>query len=62
MRTSLLLVLLEVASAAKSLNNGKASGPCGIPNEVLKVAVGLHPEYFADLFNNCIRVAVYPAI
>lgn len=52
----------DVAAAAKALPNGKAPGPDGIPNEVLKVAVGLHPEHFAELFNHCIRGATYPEI
>jgi len=51
----------EVASMAKSLPSGKTPGPDGIPNEVLKVAVGLYPQRFSELFNECIRNAVYPS-
>lgn len=51
----------EVSAAVKSLPNGKTPGSDGIPNEVLKAAVAVHPEYFADLYNKCVRNAVYPA-
>lgn len=50
----------NVAAVAKTLPNRKASGPDRISNEVLKV--GLHPEYLVELFNNCIRGAIYPEI
>lgn len=50
----------EVKAAARGLPNGKAPGPDGVPNEVLKVAVGLFPQSFAALFNSCMRNAYYP--
>lgn len=49
----------DVATMAQDLPNGKAPEPDGIPNEVLKVAVGLHPQHFAMLFNKCISSAVF---
>jgi len=50
----------DVKAAARELPNGKAPGPDGIPNEVLKVAVGLFPQFFLALFNICTRNAYYP--
>jgi len=50
----------EVKAAARGLPNGKAPGPDGIPNEVLKTAVGLFPQSFAETYNSCIRSAYYP--
>jgi len=50
----------DVKAAARGLPNGKAPGPDGIPNEVLKAAVGLSPQFFAALFNSCMREAHYP--
>jgi len=51
----------ELLTAARELPNGKAPGPDGIPNEVLKVAVKTHPGFFAKIFNSCIRQACFPA-
>lgn len=50
----------EVKMAARGLPNGKAPGPDGIPNEVLKSAVNLFPEVFAGMYNSCLREAYYP--
>lgn len=50
----------NVKAAARRLPNGKAPGPDGIPNEVLKVTVGLFPQFFTELFNSCKRNAYYP--
>jgi len=50
----------EVKSAARGLPNGKAPGPDGVTNEVLKVAVNLYPQSFAEIVNSCMRSAYYP--
>jgi len=50
----------DVKARARALPNGKAPGPDGIPNEVLKVAVDLFPQSFAGMFNSCLRDAYYP--
>jgi len=50
----------DVKAAARGLPNGKAPGPDGIPNEVMKTAVGLFPQTFAAVFNGCLRHAYYP--
>lgn len=50
----------EVKAAARGLPNGKAPGPDGVPNEVLKTAVGAHPGYFQEVFNGCLRSAFFP--
>lgn len=50
----------ELVAVARCLPNGKAPGPDGIPNEILKAAVLMHPEYFAALFNSCIKSSYFP--
>lgn len=50
---------IEVVMAAKILPNGKAPGPDGIPNEVLKAAVEACPNRVTSLFNVCIKSAHY---
>lgn len=50
----------DVLAAASKLPNGKAPGPDGIPNEVLKVAVSMHPGHFATVFNACVSCSFYP--
>lgn len=50
----------EVAAVARGLPNGKAPGPDGIPNEVLKAAVKAYPGRFALMYNGCLRKAFYP--
>jgi len=52
------LVLSEVTVAEiteKSLRNVKAHGPDFIPNIVLRIAMSVKPEIFADFFNSCPR-------
>lgn len=51
----------EVKAAAAGIPNGKAPGPDGVPNEVLRKAVTTYPEYFAALYNCCLRSAHFPA-
>jgi len=51
----------ELLAAAHGLPKGKAPGPEGKPNEVLKLAVKIHPGLFATLFNSCIGQACFPA-
>jgi len=55
-----LFTVTEVKAAARGLPNGKAPGPDGVPNEVLKTAVGAHSWYFKEVFNECIRSAYFP--
>lgn len=50
----------EVSAAARDLPNGKALGPDGIPNEVLKAAVKAYPERFAYMYNGCLKNGFYP--
>jgi len=52
---------VELKAAARGLPGGKAPGPDGIPNEVLKMAVKMYPSYFAEIFNLCIKHASFPS-
>jgi len=56
-----MITAAEVNAAATDIPNGKAPGPDGLPNEVLRKAATTHPEYFATLYNCCIRSAHFPA-
>jgi len=50
----------EILNAAKSLPNGKAPGPDGITNEILRVAVSGNPDAFQSLFNRCFSDGCFP--
>lgn len=52
----------EITAAARSLPNGKAPGPDGIPNEVIKVATSVDPQRFQSAFNLCISEGKFPKI
>lgn len=56
----MLFTLEELQSEAKQLKNNKVAGPDGIPNEVLKVVVETCPKVLLDVFNACLRQAVFP--
>ncbi|KAM8702461.1 hypothetical protein ACLKA7_001792 [Drosophila subpalustris] len=43
----------EVLDIAANIKPGKAPGPDGIPNSVLKTIIAAHPNVFADMFNSC---------
>ena len=55
-----LFTLEELQSEAKQLKRNKAAGPDGIPNEVLKIVVESCPNVLLDVFNACLRQAVFP--
>jgi hypothetical protein len=50
----------EVEAASARLRIGKAPGPDGVPNEVLKVAVKTRPEMFQKIFSQCMIDGVFP--
>lgn len=50
----------EVLEALTRLPNGKAPGPDGIANEILKVVVRADPAPITHIFNRCLREAYYP--
>ncbi|VVC46487.1 Endonuclease/exonuclease/phosphatase,Reverse transcriptase domain, partial [Cinara cedri] len=51
----------ELLEAARRLPAGKASGPDGVPNEVLRRAVLAKPLLFLRVFNSCLQEQVFPA-
>jgi len=50
----------ELERAGKRLKAGKAPGPDGIPNEVLKIAIKLQPQMFLKTFNSCLEEGTFP--
>jgi hypothetical protein len=50
----------ELISAAKTLPNGKAPGPDGIPNEVVRAAALSVPSRFVHALNKCFDEGLYP--
>ena len=42
-----------------SLKNKKASGPDGLPAEVLKAVAKSHPEFLLNMYNSCLRAGVF---
>ena len=49
----------EIGSAARSLKNGRANGPDGILNELLKYSTGLVHRRFADIINRSFETNSY---
>ncbi|KAL5253305.1 hypothetical protein ACHWQZ_G013176 [Mnemiopsis leidyi] len=49
----------EISAAARSLKNGRATGPDGIPNELLKYSTNTVHERFAGIINNCFETHSY---
>lgn len=50
----------EFKAVARALPEGKAPGPDGMPNEVLKIAVETDPRRFVCMYNKCIKQSYYP--
>ena len=50
----------EVKSLARSMKNGKASGPDFIEVEVLKTACTQITDQITRLFNSCLELGVFP--
>ena len=49
----------EIGAAARSLKNGRANGPDGIPNELLKYSTGSVHRRFADIINRSFETNSY---
>ena len=52
----------ELQAAAKTLQNGKAPGPDGIPAEVLKISIRNYPDVFLKMYNGCLVRGIFPEI
>jgi hypothetical protein len=52
----------EVLKAAKSLKNGKAGGPDGILNEILKISFIYNTTAYVNLFNTILKSGIYPEL
>ncbi|XP_065161188.1 uncharacterized protein [Atheta coriaria] len=50
----------EVTRAGLALQNKKAPGPDGIPNEAIKMAAILAPDRLAEVATSCLREGVFP--
>ena len=59
--SSIVLTLLEVESAIKTLKVGKASGPNGLSNRILRELNPIIADPFWYLFNQSLRQGIVPA-
>ncbi|KAL7726489.1 hypothetical protein ACLKA6_001111 [Drosophila palustris] len=50
----------EVLDIAANIKPGKAPGPDGTPNSVLKTIIAAHPNVFVDMFNRCLVERTIP--
>lgn len=50
----------ELIEAAKALKANKAPGPDGIPNQVLKIAIGECPDMFRTALQKCVDDGIFP--
>jgi len=50
----------KVAEAGRSLQNNKASEPDAVPNRAMKLALGLRPGTFAELYKACLHEGTFP--
>jgi len=54
-----LFILEELVEAWRSLLRGKAPGPDGAPDEVLRVIAQICPELLLNTFNECVKTGVF---
>lgn len=50
----------EILVAAKRMTSGKAPGPDGIPDEVLRQVAHIRPEFLLDVYNRCLSQGHFP--
>lgn len=50
----------ELFKAARRLSSGKASGPSGIPNEILRRIVQARPRSILKVYNDCLESLTFP--
>ena len=55
-----LFQMSELKLAAKGLDSGKAPGPDGIPNEILRAIMREKPQLILDLLNTCLERGHFP--
>ncbi|KAF0757505.1 Uncharacterized protein FWK35_00017152 [Aphis craccivora] len=55
-----LFELAELRKACARLSAGKAGGPSGIPNEVLKQLIMMRPLTVLQVYNNCLKALHFP--
>ncbi|KAF0711018.1 Uncharacterized protein FWK35_00035282, partial [Aphis craccivora] len=51
----------ELLKATKKMSSGKAGGPSGIPNEILKRVIHARPSSTLDVYNKCLTSLTFPA-
>ena len=49
----------EIHAATKSLKNGRANGPDGIPNELIKYSSSAVHEHYASIINRCFETHTF---
>ena len=49
---------VEIHAATKSLKNGRANGPDGIPNELIKYSSSAVHEHYASIIKRCSRLTL----
>lgn len=59
MQESNLFTMEEIAEAGRSLPRGKAPGPDGVPDEVLRVIVQIRPDLLLNTFNECVKTGLF---
>lgn len=50
----------EIIEAGRKIPTGKAPGPDGVPDLVIKQISVVKPEVFRELFNACLRDSTFP--
>jgi len=53
-------VIEELREAVTRLRSGKATGPDGVPNDVLQRVTLSRPQLLLDVFNICLRTGDFP--
>lgn len=56
-----LFTIEELEIASQSMKSGKASGPDGIPPEVIKAVVKSHGALLLNMYNACLTAGIFPS-